>query len=186
MLGLRPEDLSAQQAQSRCTPPASSAAKQQKIEESCKTDGLNTGIEEGFQHEPLLQKLAECEKPSGKCKCITKHLGGPDNKAVIPDKGWLLWHWKYRRYGRCTKESDETESALHRGSLPAKFYKQKLHKRLQQPTSLLTPPVCHAAGAQAPASPCHTRPTPSVLRTWVRPCCSGQLTWATRKSFCIA
>uniref|UniRef100_A0A8C2U3T9 BCL6 corepressor n=1 Tax=Coturnix japonica TaxID=93934 RepID=A0A8C2U3T9_COTJA len=57
---------SKRQAQPSCTPASRLAAKQQKIKESRKTDGLYTDEEEDFQPESLLQKYAECEKPSGK------------------------------------------------------------------------------------------------------------------------
>lgn len=65
---------SKRQAQPSCTPASRLAAKQQKIKESRKTDGLYTDEEEDFQPESLLQKYAECEKPSGKRQCKTKHL----------------------------------------------------------------------------------------------------------------
>ncbi|XP_032075077.1 BCL-6 corepressor isoform X4 [Thamnophis elegans] len=50
------------------------AAKQQKIKENWKTDGLCMDEEEGFQAASLLQKHSECEKPPGKRQCKTKHL----------------------------------------------------------------------------------------------------------------
>ncbi|XP_070606651.1 BCL-6 corepressor isoform X7 [Erythrolamprus reginae] len=50
------------------------AAKQQKIKENWKTDGLCMGEEEDFQAASLLQKHIECEKPPGKRQCKTKHL----------------------------------------------------------------------------------------------------------------
>ncbi|PKU38545.1 hypothetical protein llap_11152 [Limosa lapponica baueri] len=65
---------SKRQAQPSCTPASRLAAKQQKIKESRKTDGLYTDEEEDFQHASLLQKYSECEKPSGKRQCKTKHL----------------------------------------------------------------------------------------------------------------
>lgn len=65
---------SKRQAQPSCTPASRLAAKQQKIKESRKTDGLYTDEEEDFQHASLLQKYNECEKPSGKRQCKTKHL----------------------------------------------------------------------------------------------------------------
>ncbi|NWJ11696.1 BCOR protein, partial [Crypturellus undulatus] len=64
---------SKRQAQPSCTPASRLAAKQQKIKESRKTDGLYTDEEEDFQPASL-QKYAECEKPSGKRQCKTKHL----------------------------------------------------------------------------------------------------------------
>lgn len=65
---------SKRQAQPSCTPASRLAAKQQKIKESRKTDGLYTDEEEDFQHASLLPKYSECEKPSGKRQCKTKHL----------------------------------------------------------------------------------------------------------------
>lgn len=65
---------SKRQAQPSCTPASRLAAKQQKIKESRKTDGLYTDEEEDFQPASLLQKYSECEKPSGKRQCKTKHL----------------------------------------------------------------------------------------------------------------
>uniref|UniRef100_A0A2D4MA52 Uncharacterized protein n=2 Tax=Micrurus TaxID=8634 RepID=A0A2D4MA52_9SAUR len=50
------------------------AAKQQKIKENWKTDGLCMNEEEDFQTASLLQKHRECEKPPGKRQCKTKHL----------------------------------------------------------------------------------------------------------------
>uniref|UniRef100_A0A8C5S4G4 BCL6 corepressor n=1 Tax=Laticauda laticaudata TaxID=8630 RepID=A0A8C5S4G4_LATLA len=50
------------------------AAKQQKIKENWKTDGLCMNEEEDFQAASLLQKHSECEKPPGKRQCKTKHL----------------------------------------------------------------------------------------------------------------
>lgn len=50
------------------------AAKQQKIKENWKTDGLCLDEEEDFQAASLLQKHSECEKPPGKRQCKTKHL----------------------------------------------------------------------------------------------------------------
>lgn len=65
---------SKRQAQPSSTPASRLAAKQQKIKESRKTDGLYTDEEEDFQHASLLPKYSECEKPSGKRQCKTKHL----------------------------------------------------------------------------------------------------------------
>lgn len=69
-----PSANSKRQTQPSSTPALRLAAKQQKIKESRKTDGLCTEEEEDFQAASLLQKYRECEKPSGKRQCKTKHL----------------------------------------------------------------------------------------------------------------
>ncbi|XP_050792415.1 BCL-6 corepressor isoform X6 [Gopherus flavomarginatus] len=65
---------SKKQTQPSCTPALRLAAKQQKIKESRNTDVLCTDEEEDFQATFLLQRYSECEKPSGKRQCKTKHL----------------------------------------------------------------------------------------------------------------
>uniref|UniRef100_A0A452GQF9 Uncharacterized protein n=1 Tax=Gopherus agassizii TaxID=38772 RepID=A0A452GQF9_9SAUR len=65
---------SKKQSQPSCTPALRLAAKQQKIKESQNTDVLCTDEEEDFQATFLLQRYSECEKPSGKRQCKTKHL----------------------------------------------------------------------------------------------------------------
>ncbi|XP_053161373.1 BCL-6 corepressor isoform X2 [Hemicordylus capensis] len=65
---------SKRQTQPSCTPASRLTAKQQKIKENWKTDVLGTDEEEDFQAVSLLQKHSECEKPSGKRQCKTKHL----------------------------------------------------------------------------------------------------------------
>ncbi|XP_043394029.1 BCL-6 corepressor isoform X12 [Chelonia mydas] len=65
---------SKRQTQSSCTPASRLAAKQQKIKEIRNTDVLCTDEEEDFQATSLLQRYSECEKPSGKRQCKTKHL----------------------------------------------------------------------------------------------------------------
>ncbi|XP_065435084.1 BCL-6 corepressor isoform X12 [Chrysemys picta bellii] len=65
---------SKRQTQPSCTPASRLAAKQQKIKESRNTDVLCTDEEEDFQATSLLQRYSECEKPSGKRQCKTKHL----------------------------------------------------------------------------------------------------------------
>ncbi|XP_063161305.1 BCL-6 corepressor isoform X2 [Candoia aspera] len=65
---------SKRQTQPNCTLTSRLAAKQQKIKENWKTDGLCMDEEEDFQAASLLQKHSECEKPPGKRQCKTKHL----------------------------------------------------------------------------------------------------------------
>ncbi|XP_039391701.1 BCL-6 corepressor isoform X6 [Mauremys reevesii] len=65
---------SKRQTQPSYTPASRLAAKQQKIKESRNTDVLCTDEEEDFQATSLLQRYSECEKPSGKRQCKTKHL----------------------------------------------------------------------------------------------------------------
>ncbi|KAM9171518.1 BCL-6 corepressor isoform 5-T8 [Pangshura tecta] len=65
---------SKRQTQPSCTPASRLVAKQQKIKESQNTDVLCTDEEEDFQATSLLQRYSECEKPSGKRQCKTKHL----------------------------------------------------------------------------------------------------------------
>lgn len=65
---------SKRQTQPSCTPASRLAAKQQKIKEIRNTDVLCTDEEEDFQATSLLQRYSECEKPSGKRQCKTKHL----------------------------------------------------------------------------------------------------------------
>ncbi|XP_039198103.1 BCL-6 corepressor isoform X5 [Crotalus tigris] len=65
---------SKRQTQPSCTLTSRLAAKQQKIKENWKTDGLCMDEEEDFQAASLLQKHSECEKPPGKRQCKTKHL----------------------------------------------------------------------------------------------------------------
>nr|XP_006134014.1 BCL-6 corepressor isoform X7 [Pelodiscus sinensis] len=64
---------SKRQTQPNCTPASRLAAKQQKIKEIRNTDVPCTDEEEDFQASSLLQRY-ECEKPSGKRQCKTKHL----------------------------------------------------------------------------------------------------------------
>ncbi|XP_043361755.1 BCL-6 corepressor isoform X4 [Dermochelys coriacea] len=65
---------SKRQTQPSCTPASRLTAKQQKIKEIRNTDVLCTDEEEDFQATSLLQRYSECEKPSGKRQCKTKHL----------------------------------------------------------------------------------------------------------------
>ncbi|XP_061215332.1 BCL-6 corepressor isoform X4 [Neopsephotus bourkii] len=142
-----------------CTPASRLAAKQQKIKESRKTDGLYTDEEEDFQHASLLQKYSECEKPSGKRQCKTKHLAlqekrrrssltGDDTTDIENAEDKITVTRKVRKRPEPTSDCD---------SSPAKPYEQKLYDRLQQTPSLLP-------GSQPPQLPIATPPqetTPS-------------------------
>ncbi|KAM6098072.1 BCL-6 corepressor isoform 4-T6 [Theristicus caerulescens] len=130
---------SKRQAQPSCTPASRLAAKQQKIKESRKTDGLYTDEEEDFQHASLLQKYSECEKPSGKRQCKTKHLAlqerrrrssltGDDTTDIENAEDKVTITRKVRKRPEPTSDCD---------SSPAKSYEQKLYDRLQQTPSLL-------------------------------------------------
>ncbi|XP_054239649.1 BCL-6 corepressor [Indicator indicator] len=131
---------SKRQAQPSCTPASRLAAKQQKIKESRKTDGLYTDEEEDFQHASLLQKYSECEKPSGKRQCKTKHLAlqerrrrssltGDDTTDIENAEDKVVVTRKVRKRPEPTSDCD---------SSPAKSYEQqKPYDRLQQAPSLL-------------------------------------------------
>ncbi|XP_021263361.1 BCL-6 corepressor isoform X4 [Numida meleagris] len=155
---------SKRQAQPSCTPASRLAAKQQKIKESRKTDGLYTDEEEDFQPESLLQKYAECEKPSGKRQCKTKHLAlqerrrrssltGDDTTDIENAEDKVAVPRKVRK---------RTEPASDCDSSPAKPYEQKLYERLQpappppQPTALQV--------ASPPPEPPPSRPMPPEAR----------------------
>ncbi|XP_065533223.1 BCL-6 corepressor isoform X4 [Lathamus discolor] len=141
------------------TPASRLAAKQQKIKESRKTDGLYTDEEEDFQHASLLQKYSECEKPSGKRQCKTKHLAlqekrrrssltGDDTTDIENAEDKVTVTRKVRKRPEPTSDCD---------SSPAKPYEQKLYDRLQQTPSLLP-------GSQPPQLPITSPPqetTPS-------------------------
>ncbi|XP_065496704.1 BCL-6 corepressor isoform X5 [Caloenas nicobarica] len=130
---------SKRQAQPSCTPASRLAAKQQKIKESRKTDGLYTDEEEDFQHASLLQKYSECEKPSGKRQCKTKHLAlqerrrrssltGDDTTDIENAEDKVTVTRKVRKRPEPASDCD---------SSPAKAYEQKLYDRLQQTPALL-------------------------------------------------
>ncbi|XP_031450438.1 BCL-6 corepressor isoform X3 [Phasianus colchicus] len=155
---------SKRQAQPSCTPASRLAAKQQKIKESRKTDGLYTDEEEDFQPESLLQKYAECEKPSGKRQCKTKHLAlqerrrrssltGDDTTDIENAEDKVAVPKKVRKRTEPTSDCD---------SSPAKPYEQKLYERLQpappppQPTALQV--------ASPPPEPPPSRPMPPEAR----------------------
>lgn len=155
---------SKRQAQPSCTPASRLAAKQQKIKESRKTDGLYTDEEEDFQPESLLQKYAECEKPSGKRQCKTKHLAlqerrrrssltGDDTTDIENAEDKVAVPKKARK---------RTEPALDCDSSPAKPYEQKLYERLQP-----APPPPQPAALQVaspPPEPPPSRPMPPEAR----------------------
>ncbi|XP_061856117.1 BCL-6 corepressor isoform X5 [Colius striatus] len=150
---------SKRQAQPSCTPASRLAAKQQKIKESRKTDGLYTDEEEDFQHASLLQKYSECEKPSGKRQCKTKHLAlqerrrrssltGDDTTDIENAEDKVTVTRKVRKRPEPTSDCD---------SSPAKSYEQKLYDRLQQTPSLL--PVSQPAQLPVASPPQETTPS---------------------------
>ncbi|KAM9020822.1 BCL-6 corepressor isoform 4-T7 [Ara ararauna] len=155
------------QAQPSCTPTSRLAAKQQKIKESRKTDGLYTDEEEDFQHASLLQKYSECEKPSGKRQCKTKHLAlqerrrrssltGDDTTDIENAEDKVTVTRKVRKRPEPTSECD---------SSPAKSYEQKPYDRLQQTPSLLPvsqPPQLPIASPPQETTP--SRPMPPEAR----------------------
>ncbi|KFP10041.1 BCL-6 corepressor, partial [Egretta garzetta] len=150
---------SKRQAQPSCTPASRLAAKQQKIKESRKTDGLYTDEEEDFQHASLLQKYSECEKPSGKRQCKTKHLAlqerrrrssltGDDTTDIENAEDKVTVTRKVRKRPEPTSDGD---------SSPAKPYEQKLYDRLQQAPSLL--PVSQPSQLPMASPPQETTPS---------------------------
>ncbi|XP_062455772.1 BCL-6 corepressor isoform X2 [Rhea pennata] len=158
---------SKRQAQPSCTPASRLAAKQQKIKESRKTDGLYTDEEEDFQPASLLHKYTECEKPSGKRQCKTKHLAlqerrrrssltGDDTTDIENAEDKVTGTRKVRKRPEPPSDGD---SSL------AKSYEQKLYERLQQAPSLL--PAAPPAQLQL-ASPAQestpSRPMPPEAR----------------------
>ncbi|XP_010569652.1 PREDICTED: BCL-6 corepressor isoform X6 [Haliaeetus leucocephalus] len=150
---------SKRQAQPSCTPASRLAAKQQKIKESRKTDGLYTDEEEDFQHASLLQKYSECEKPSGKRQCKTKHLAlqerrrrssltGDDTTDIENAEDKVTVTRKVRKRPEPTSDCD---------SSPAKSYEQKPYDRLQQTPSLL--PVSQPSQLPIASPPPETTPS---------------------------
>ncbi|XP_026704478.1 BCL-6 corepressor isoform X5 [Athene cunicularia] len=150
---------SKRQAQPSCTPASRLAAKQQKIKESRKTDGLYTDEEEDFQHASLLQKYSECEKPSGKRQCKTKHLAlqerrrrssltGDDTTDIENAEDKVTVTRRVRKRPEPTSDCD---------SSPAKSYEQKLYDRLQQTPSLL--PVSQPSQLPIASPPQETTPS---------------------------
>ncbi|XP_041255726.1 BCL-6 corepressor isoform X5 [Onychostruthus taczanowskii] len=159
---------SKRQAQPSCTPASRLAAKQQKIKESRKTDGLYTDEEEDFQHASLMPKYSECEKPSGKRQCKTKHLAlqerrrrssltGDDTTDIENAEDKVTVTRKVRKRPEPTSDCD---------SSPAKAYEQKPYERLPQAPALL--PVPQPAQLLPVASPtpesAPSRPMPPEAR----------------------
>ncbi|XP_067401231.1 BCL-6 corepressor isoform X5 [Emydura macquarii macquarii] len=151
---------SKRQTQSSCTPASRLAAKQQKIKESRNTDVMCTDEEEDFQPSSLLQRYSECEKPSGKRQCKTKHLAlqerrrrssltGDDTTDIenVEDKVTVT-----RRFRKRPEPTSDCDSS------PAKSHEQKLYDRLQQASSLL--PVSQPA-SQLPITSTPQETTPS-------------------------
>ncbi|XP_005037319.1 PREDICTED: BCL-6 corepressor isoform X4 [Ficedula albicollis] len=156
---------SKRQAQPSCTPASRLAAKQQKIKESRKTDGLYTDEEEDFQHASLLPKYSECEKPSGKRQCKTKHLAlqerrrrssltGDDTTDIENAEDKVTLTRKVRKRPEPSSDCD---------SSPAKPYEPKLYERLQQPPLLpvAQPPL---PVASPPQENTPSRPMPPEAR----------------------
>ncbi|XP_065435081.1 BCL-6 corepressor isoform X10 [Chrysemys picta bellii] len=150
---------SKRQTQPSCTPASRLAAKQQKIKESRNTDVLCTDEEEDFQATSLLQRYSECEKPSGKRQCKTKHLAlqerrrrssltGDDTTDIenVEDKVTVT-----RRFRKRPEPTSDCDSS------PAKSYEQKLYDRLQQTSSLL--PVSQPSQLQIASTPQETTPS---------------------------
>ncbi|XP_023779417.1 BCL-6 corepressor isoform X5 [Cyanistes caeruleus] len=158
---------SKRQAQPSCTPASRLAAKQQKIKESRKTDGLYTDEEEDFQHASLLPKYSECEKPSGKRQCKTKHLAlqerrrrssltGDDTTDIENAEDKVTVTRKVRKRPEPTSDCD---------SSPAKPYEQKPYERLQQTPSLLPlPQPAQLPIASPPPETTPSRPMPPEAR----------------------
>ncbi|XP_036600220.1 BCL-6 corepressor isoform X5 [Trichosurus vulpecula] len=144
------------QTQPSCTPASRLAAKQQKIKESRKTDVLCTDEEEDFQPASLLQKYTDCEKPSGKRQCKTKHLTpqerrrrssltGDDTTDIENNEDKVMVTRRFRKRPEPASECD---------SLPSKLQDQKLYDRLPQ-----TPSLPSSQSAQLPSPPQETTPT---------------------------
>ncbi|KAM4789356.1 BCL-6 corepressor isoform 4-T7 [Cyanocitta cristata] len=158
---------SKRQAQPSCTPASRLAAKQQKIKESRKTDGLYTDEEEDFQHASLLPKYSECEKPSGKRQCKTKHLAlqerrrrssltGDDTTDIENAEDKVTVTRKVRKRPEPTSDCD---------SSPAKPYEQKPYERLPQTPSLLpAPQPAQLPIASPPQDTTPSRPMPPEAR----------------------
>uniref|UniRef100_A0A8C3MK06 BCL6 corepressor n=1 Tax=Geospiza parvula TaxID=87175 RepID=A0A8C3MK06_GEOPR len=156
---------SKRQAQPSCTPASRLAAKQQKIKESRKTDGLYTDEEEDFQHASLMPKYSECEKPSGKRQCKTKHLAlqerrrrssltGDDTTDIENAEDKVTVTRKVRKRPEPSSDCD---------SSPAKPFEQKLYERLPQaPTLLPQPPQLPLASPGPESTP--SRPMPPEAR----------------------
>ncbi|XP_014732283.1 PREDICTED: BCL-6 corepressor isoform X3 [Sturnus vulgaris] len=157
---------SKRQAQPSCTPASRLAAKQQKIKESRKTDGLYTDEEEDFQHASLLPKYSECEKPSGKRQCKTKHLAlqerrrrssltGDDTTDIENAEDKVTLTRKVRKRPEPSSDGD---------SSPAKPYEPKPYERLQQPSLLALPQPAQLPVASPLQETTPSRPMPPEAR----------------------
>uniref|UniRef100_A0A8C8S898 BCL6 corepressor n=1 Tax=Pelusios castaneus TaxID=367368 RepID=A0A8C8S898_9SAUR len=160
---------SKRQTQPSCTPASRLAAKQQKIKESRNTDVVCTDEEEDFQVSSLLQRYSECEKPSGKRQCKTKHLAlqewrrrssltGDDTTDIENADDKVTVTRRFRKRPEPTSDCD---------SSPAKSYEQKLYDRLQQASSLLPasqPPTSQLPFASTPQETTPSRPMPPEAR----------------------
>ncbi|XP_051840992.1 BCL-6 corepressor isoform X5 [Antechinus flavipes] len=144
------------QTQPSCTPASRLAAKQQKIKESRKTDVLCTDEEEDFQPASLLQKYTDCEKPSGKRQCKTKHLTpqerrrrssltGDDTTDIENNEDKVMVTRRFRKRPEPASDCD---------SLASKLQEQKPYDRLPQ-----TPLLLSSHSAQLPSPPQETTPT---------------------------
>uniref|UniRef100_A0A8D2NMH5 BCL6 corepressor n=1 Tax=Zonotrichia albicollis TaxID=44394 RepID=A0A8D2NMH5_ZONAL len=156
---------SKRQAQPSCTPASRLAAKQQKIKESRKTDGLYTDEEEDFQHASLMPKYNECEKPSGKRQCKTKHLAlqerrrrssltGDDTTDIENAEDKVPVTRKVRKRPEPSSDCD---------SSPAKPFEQKAYERLTQAPALLPQPPALPLASPGPEST-PSRPMPPEAR----------------------
>uniref|UniRef100_A0A8C5JED3 BCL6 corepressor n=1 Tax=Junco hyemalis TaxID=40217 RepID=A0A8C5JED3_JUNHY len=156
---------SKRQAQPSCTPASRLAAKQQKIKESRKTDGLYTDEEEDFQHASLMPKYSECEKPSGKRQCKTKHLAlqerrrrssltGDDTTDIENAEDKVPVMRKVRKRPEPSSDCD---------SSPAKTFEQKAYERLPQVPALLPQPPALPLASPGPEST-PSRPMPPEAR----------------------
>ncbi|XP_064562735.1 BCL-6 corepressor isoform X4 [Zonotrichia leucophrys gambelii] len=156
---------SKRQAQPSCTPASRLAAKQQKIKESRKTDGLYTDEEEDFQHASLMPKYSECEKPSGKRQCKTKHLAlqerrrrssltGDDTTDIENAEDKVPVTRKVRKRPEPSSDCD---------SSPAKPFEQKAYERLPQAPALLPQPPALPLASPGPEST-PSRPMPPEAR----------------------
>lgn len=102
---------------------------------------LNTGEEESSEHESPPQKPDNCEKPPRKRKRKRKHLDeqGTRKRPYLTEDDSSDTESTKDTVAVPRKVMKKEESTLHHSTLLANAYKQKPRKRLQQPTSQLTP-----------------------------------------------
>ncbi|XP_077637795.1 BCL-6 corepressor isoform X4 [Lonchura striata] len=150
---------SKRQAQPSCTPASRLAAKQQKIKESRKTDGLYADEEEDFQHASLMPKYSECEKPSGKRQCKTKHLALQERRRRSSLTGDDTTDIENAEDKVTRKVRKRPEPASDCDSSPAKALEQKPYERLPLPPA--PPPL---ALASPPPDSTPGRPMPPEAR----------------------